>query len=308
MLYTYCHVYSNIDKHKAVDIITIDYNKAFDKVNHSILTRKLSRFIQNSFINVISLLLQNRKQVVKIENSYSDGLPVTSGLPQGSILSPLLFNVFINDIFDIQLFNKIVVYADDLKLFGYKLQNLQSDLDKLLEWSTDNKMYINIAKCEVLHLGTDNPNIVYLIENSQIPATEHIKDLGLIVDQDLSFKHHTLYVNNKTRKLIGLLFKIFTSKNLEFYLKAYKTYILGILPIINYCAPLYGLNSAANRNVLERIQRVFTRRLYKRLYPCAERVSYNERLKEFSLIKIESSCTFGPIYFVQSNVLLLPFI
>ena len=61
-----------------------------------------------------------------------------------------------NDIFDIQFFNKIVVDADDLKLFGYKLQNLQSDLDKLLEWSTDNKIYINIAKCEVLHLGTES--------------------------------------------------------------------------------------------------------------------------------------------------------
>ena len=115
LLYTYSLVYSSIEKHREVDIITIDFNKAFDKIDHTILLMKLSNYIPSGFLNIISLLLLNRRQVVQIEDSLSEALFVTSGIPQGSILSPLLFNLFMNDLFDIRLYNFIVAYADDLK-------------------------------------------------------------------------------------------------------------------------------------------------------------------------------------------------
>ena len=144
-----------------MDVIYLDFAKAFDKVPHIRLmskvralgiTGKIHRWIEN--------WLNNRKQRVVLNGIASEWTDVKSGVPQGSVLGPLLFLIFINDI-DQDVENKILKFADDTKLFGEVAENedverMRDDLRRLFEWSEDWQMLFNIVKCKVLHIGRNN--------------------------------------------------------------------------------------------------------------------------------------------------------
>ena len=158
LLNFYFKVFKRIDCGNAVDVITIDMNKAFDQVNHSILLEKLKNSaISSKFLNLLNSFLSNRKQMVCYEGHLSDLSEVPSGVPQGSVLSPLLFAVYINDLLNKPFANSIVCYADDIKLWGPPSESLNSDLRIISEWMDANYMSVNSDKLRNYSPGKEQP-------------------------------------------------------------------------------------------------------------------------------------------------------
>ena len=148
-----------LDRKEQIDAILLDFSKAFDKVDHQILISKLHNYgIQHSTLNWLKSFLSNREQTVVVDGSESSPLPVLSGVPQGTVLGPLLFLVYINDISaDLSPGTKIRLFADDSLLYRTistpdDSRTLQKDLDVLQNWETANKMEFHPGKCENLRI------------------------------------------------------------------------------------------------------------------------------------------------------------
>ena len=165
-------VYNRLDKHLPTDIIYIDFSKSFDSIDQNFLIQKISHICQShKILKIIHLLLSKNCQTVKIGNQISSKHPIPSDVSQGSILSPLLFVLYINDIFDLKLTSTIIGYADDIQLIGEPGAFLQSDIDAIYEWSSNNHMSINTKQCASIHFGIANPLTSYHINQDSIPNT-----------------------------------------------------------------------------------------------------------------------------------------
>ena len=177
------------------DVIYLDFSKAFDTVPHKRLIKKLEAYgIVNKTLNWIKAFLINREQRVTLGDSISEWSKVSSGVPQGSVLGPLLFVIYINDL-PKELFSKSKLYADDCKLIGdssnsTNLSLLQSDLDRVQLWCEEWGMNLNGNKCKVIHFGRNNPNMEYVIKNKNdfhnLQESNYEKDLGVYITKSLS--------------------------------------------------------------------------------------------------------------------------
>ena len=157
---------------------------------------------------------------------------------------------------------------------------LQMDLEQIDFWSNQNKMSINANKCEVIHTGNKNPGITYTLSGEIVANTNKIKDLGITVDDQLKFTSHFSIIQSKCLRLIGFIFKSLHSRNQSLYLTYFST---CILPVVEYSSFIYVGISKKNDTIIEKIQRIFTRRLYRRMFNRKPVPVYNERLKLFSL-------------------------
>ena len=208
---------------------------------------------------------------------------MSNGLPQGSILSPLLFSVYVNDLLSKPMYNTIYAFADDIKLVGPPGPNLQADLHAISAWSNTHLLPINTSKCELIHFGKKNPKNSYVIDNVSLPNVECFRDLGLLVDSDLKFASHRKNVICKALRICGLLFRCLRSKDCSTFVMLFKIYVI---PIISYCSGLYVNPTSHSFKGIERVQKMFTRRLYTRLHPKCEIPDYSTRLHEFGLCSL----------------------
>ena len=179
-----------VDDGSPVDVIYLDFQKAFDKVPHQRLISKLkSHGMGNSLINWIEQWLTDKRQSVVVEGEVSSWKSVLSGVPQGSVLGPILFLVYINDLEE-GVTGKILKFADDTKLFrkvkeiGDK-QNLQYDIDKLVKWSEKWQMLFNFGKCKCLHTGSRNTGMNYEMGGTILSKTVKEKDLGVTMNANM---------------------------------------------------------------------------------------------------------------------------
>ena len=156
-----------------VDILYLDFQKAFDTLPHYRLIEKLKSYgICGILLDVITDFLSNRTFKVLVGNTCSEGHKVTSGIPQGSVLGPLLFVLYINDLPD-QILNYVSLFADDLKMYGpsTKHNEMQADLDKLAAWQDTWLLRFNTSdgKCKVMHVGSQNPQNNYYLDGINLP-------------------------------------------------------------------------------------------------------------------------------------------
>ena len=295
LLSFYGPLYRKLDSGESVDIVTIDMQKAFDTIDISLLLTKLSNYgVSGSIVNVLSAYLIARRQCVQIDASRSNFVTINSGLPQGSVLSPFLFTIFINDIFNEKIPCSIVSFADDIKIGGTHGINIQTALNQIAQWSEMNLMKVNIDKCESLHLGPRNFRLVYYLYGSPIKDMLSLRDLGLVLDESLQFHSHTATVSSKSHRLIGLIFKIFRSKNSSLYIDSYRSYVL---PLIDYLSVFYVFQNHSNYEKIESIQRFFTYKLFKRLNPAIEIPDYTARLGIFGMEPL--AARYGKIYLMS---------
>ena len=176
-----------VDDGSPVDVIYLDFQKAFDKVPHQRLIRKLKSH-GTSIINWIEHWLTDRRQRVVVDGEVSSWKSVLSGVPQGSVLGPILFLVYINDLEE-GVTGKILKFADDTKLFR-KVKEigdnffLQDDIDTLVKWSEKWQMLFNFGKCKCLHTGPGNTGMNYEMGGTILSKTVKEKDLGVTMNVD----------------------------------------------------------------------------------------------------------------------------
>ena len=259
---------SILDSGEVVKVLYIDFMKAFDVVSVPKLLYKLKQIgIKGMLLSCIESFLTSRKQCVRVCSSYSDYLPIVSGVPQGSVLGPFLFLIFINDltnILDNDLSAKL--FADDLKSYqnsGYRRDpnKMQSSLDAIVAWAEQWQLSLSVPKCgsvllQSKHIFNDTDDL--FVNNVSLPVLNSVKDLGVIVDCRLSFEEHISSIVNKAKQRIYLIFKSFTTRNINVLVFAYKTYIL---PIVDYCSNVWCPSKLGDIDRLEKIQRYFTKRL-----------------------------------------------
>ena len=178
-----------VDDGSPVDVIYLDFQKAFDKVPHQRLRLKLkSHGMGNSIINWIEQWLTDRRQRVVVDGEVSSWKSVLSGVPQGSVLGSILVLVYINDLED-GVTRNILKFADDTKLFKklrkLEIKKLQDDIDKLVKWSEKWQMLFNFGKCKCLHTGPGNTGMNYEMGGTILSNTVKDKDLGLTVNANM---------------------------------------------------------------------------------------------------------------------------
>ena len=229
-----------------VDSVYTDFSKAFDIVNTSLLIKKLKAYgIEGSLIKWLESHLSNRFQIVRFKSSFSKPFPVTSGTGQGTHLGPLLFNIFINDIKSVINHSQFLLFADDLKIFKQITEIsdkdfLQSDIDSETDWVHNNGLSFNIDKCSSMTFSK-NGRVVhdYSISGTKINNATSIKDLGIIIDNKLSFSNHLQYIKTKANKT--LYFLKFNSKHFDDF-DAFRTlYYSYLFPILSYGSVIWNV-------------------------------------------------------------------
>ena len=213
-----------------------------------------------------------RKQSVVVNGVSTMQSTVTSGVPQGSVLGPLLFLIYINDLTNLHLSDgaKLSLYADDILL--YKVihtdsvhVHLQQDIDNIFEWTLTNLMTFNSAKCKCLFISRkrNSSSPIMTLNNNAMELVRQYKCLGVITSSDLSWSHHIQALCSKTRKLLGLLYRQFSSySNAEVMLKLYLTIAR---PHLDYAAQVWHPYQAKNITALENVQK-FGLRICSRSY------------------------------------------
>ena len=197
--------------------IFLDFAKAFDTVNHDILINKLNHYgLRGSSLNWFKSYLTDRQQYTEIGNSLSDMCYIKCGVPQGSVLGPLLFLLYINDIVESSDILKFYLFADDTTIFYTSKPNtnteniLNTEINKVTEWLAANKLSLNISKSNMVTFSLLQNKIPMNIKIDNIPLTKKqcVKYLGVFIDEKLNWKNHIQHVDLKLSKGIGLLSKI----------------------------------------------------------------------------------------------------
>ena len=173
----------------------MDLSKAFDTINHNLLIAKLHAYgFNKDALKLIKSYLTNRWQRTKVNNSYSDWTEILHGVPQGSILGPLLFNIYLNDLFfviiDTSFADDNTLYACDISL-KILIDKLESSATLVIGWFNYNYMKLNDSKCNLLVCGNKEEVIIAKIGNALVTESHEMKLLETIIDRDLSFKKHT---------------------------------------------------------------------------------------------------------------------
>jgi ribonuclease P/MRP protein subunit RPP40 len=195
-----------------------------------------------------------------VRDSKSYDCTVASGVPQGSVLGPLLFVIYISDLNSIIDVDH-VFFADHGKLYGNpssQFQYIQDSLVKISHWCRDWLIQINIEKCEVLHLGKNNPHLAYVINNKNLKEVESHNDLGVIVNQNLSWSDHICFITKRANRSSCVMFKVFRRLDFETFKKLYKVYIR---PLLEYANVIWSPHLQRDIDTLERIQRRATKRV-----------------------------------------------
>ena len=205
--------FQHLDNNVPADAIYLDFKKAFDTVPHRRLLSKLHGYgVRGQVLDWIRDFLSDRYQYVSVNGKESSKIPVTSGVPQGSVLGPVLFIYFINDLPSvIDCISRI--FADDTKAYkdikcinGH--ETVQNSINAMVEWGEKWLSYFNTDKCKSMHLGKTNPNHVYSMKNGDVTnnlsTTDCEKDLGVYVDNNLNFTEHIICTVRKARNMYML--------------------------------------------------------------------------------------------------------
>ena len=268
---------------EGVDIFYMDFQKAFDTVPHNRLRIKLESYgICNKTLDVISDFLACRSFQVVVGNEKSESYPVTSGVPQGSVLGPLLFLLYINDL-PSKIRNKVSLFADDLKMHGRSTERElnQNDLNELCKWQNTWLLIFNTNdhKCKVMHVGKNNPCNEYYLGEIPLPSVTSEKDLGVLVNNTLTWNEHITSSVQKANSVIAWISRTLISRSVEVMLPIYKTIVR---PHVEYAVQLWSpLPSHGNWGLIQSLEGV--QRSFTRMIDGIGTMEYENRLKVLGL-------------------------
>ena len=278
----------SLDNSVPTDVAYLDFRKAFDAVPHNRLIFKLSKYgIKGELLSWIKDFLYERAKYVKINNAKSVTSPVTSGVPQGSVLGPMLFIYFINDLPEVCTV-PTKIYADDTKAFSEirseeDRDKLQFSIDQMFQWTQEWQLLFNQAKCKILHIGDNNPNYKYFIGEGanriELETSAIEKDLGVLVDNELNFESHIDYVIKKASSKKAQILRNFSYRSKKVLVPLFKTLVR---PILEYANSVWVSSYRNQINLLEAVQRKFTKHILE-----AKKLKYEDRLRCLKLPSLE---------------------
>lgn len=258
---------SALDARLQVDVVYTDMSKAFDTVDVDILLSKLDSIgLCDNLIKLFHSMLHGRRQFVEYRNVKSAQFNTPTGVTQGSILGPLLFNIYINSVKE-QLSCPFLLYADDLKIFNVINSEsdcvaLQKSIDSFVQWCSHNRLTVNITKCCVLTCSRKISNFTfdYNINGIILEKRSRVRDLGVVIDSQLSFSPHIEKICEDALKMLGFVKRNTRGfVNIDTLLSLYYCYIRNKL---EYCSLVWSPHYDNHVNALERVQRRFLKYLY----------------------------------------------
>lgn len=257
-------VSTTLDERAQCDTIYTDFSKAFDQLDHGILLSKLrSSGFSTNLVRMLRSYLVDRKQFVLLRGHKSDLISASSGVPQGSVLGPLLFNIFVNDIgCDLDADVHYLLYADDLKLYSRinsydDCLRLQSSLDRIFDWCVTNNLCLNVDKCYVVSysLLQDTAKYNYTVGNSTLSRPQTVRDLGVIFDHKLSFVDHIDRTVASAYRFLGFIIRnSHDFQNSETLILLYNAYVRSRL---EYASIVWEPCYEVHIDHIERVQRRF---------------------------------------------------
>jgi hypothetical protein len=294
-----------VDARLEVDVIYTDLSKAFDRVPHNLLFKKLYNFgIIGNILNFFKSYLENRKFYVVINGFNSEVYSISSGVPQGSIFGPVLFNIFINDVIEDLLFSTPYIYADDLKISKIirsevDVRLLQLDLNNLMSWCEKNGMELNVKKCFHIKFSRKQNTLrsKYTIGGTVVDEVTSIRDLGVILDKKLTFQEHIEHIMKKASKMLGFVirntreFRILRTKRL-----LYNAFVLSLL---EYCSVVWRPHYACHCLRIERVQKRYLWHLAYSAGKCRKGFSYRARLKYFKYDSLDDRRNLNDLVFLH---------
>ena len=286
-----------LNKGSRIDVVYFDFAKAFDSVNHDIILHKLkNRFgIDGFLLKFFVEYLSGRKQRVVIGNTFSDDLNVTSGVPQGSILGPLLFVLFINDIGDdVSNSSNILLYADDTKLFReIQCHNdseiLQGDIAVLNNWALGNKMKFHPDKCKVLTVTlqrSSEPKFVYKLGQTPLQYVQSEKDLGVSITSNLCWTRHCNDLCSKAKRNLGLVRR--TCSFVKNTRQRRSLYLAMIRSQFEHCSSVWAASSQTMLETLESIQKRCIKWILQEEFESYSSSMYALKCKQLDILPLKS--------------------
>lgn len=306
------HVCNTIDNQGQMDCVYTDFSKAFDKINHRRLIERLAGVgVSAGLLEWVWSYICNRKQVAVVNGYYSEPFISTSGVPQGSHLGPLLFIIYINSIKDCFINTKFLLYADDLKIFRTindlsDCQKLQDDLDRLLEYCVNNSLFLNLKKCNSITFSKKKNliNFEYTINKNVLTKVDEIKDLGLILDAQWTFRSHYENLINDTNRMLGFITRTCKDfRNPRSLLTLYYSYIHSKL---SFASIIWNPHYNIHIQRLESIQKKFLKSLAFKT-----RSSVEDTAKQYKLLPLAKKRIISDLCFtfkIINNIIDSPFL
>lgn len=293
-----------VDSNLQVDVIYTDFSRAFDRLDHHILLKKLETVgLNRPLLNLFHSYLDERSFFVQHSGFRSAEALVTSGVPQGSILGPLLFVVYINDIGD-SLDVPFLLYADDLKIYSRveKLGDflkLQESLDRVFAWCGTNKLPMNLLKCSVISYSKKKAQQIfhYNAGGAVLQRVTSVRDLGVIFDDKLSFNKHIDGVIASSYRTLGFIIRNSRAFNYESLILLFNTFVRSK---VEYGAVVWYPVYRVHVQRLERVQRKLLKYLYFRVegvYP-PQRFPQSTLLARFGVTDLETRCKSNSLIFL----------
>ena len=302
LLETLDFISASLDSGILVDVILLDFAKAFDTVLHRRLLAKLRAYgFESLTLKWIEAFLKERRQRVVQGEIVSDWVEIFSGVLQGSVIGPLLFVLFINDL-PRELVNVSKLYADDTKMFSQMVSDLsaaklQVDFDSAFNWTQDWLLLFNTSKCVVMHYGQNNKKFPYFINGKQLVVSETERDLRVIFNSNLKWKNQVITASNKANQMLGLIKKSFARFDRKLFRSLYLTFVR---PLLEFAVPVWSPTLKSDCDRIERIQHEATK-----MITSIRNLPYEKRLKVLDLTTLVERRKRGDliqIYKIMHNI------
>ena len=304
------HCWTSLANGVQTDAIYTDYSSAFTSVSHRLLLHKLKHSfnITGLAYSWIESYLSHRSQRVILDGKHSDWVPVLSGVPEGSILGPILFTCYVADL-PSHIQTCSLSYADDVKIF-HRIQSpadadsLQADLNRLNEWSKMWRLKLNPAKCKTITftLRSSPINMSYVLDGHRLERCTKISDLGVTLDVKLTFRDHVDLAMSKANRMLGLLMRsmrVSTCMPIFDHHAVLCAYYAHVRSVLEYGSVIWGGAAVTHLARLERLQHRFLMWLGAKTHGRCS-MDYAELLRHFRCPSIKARFVQADVRFVRS--------